>query len=187
MVSERLARTLARIDEANAEDPKGEELVYGQRMTAWLERLVPDAAETVRIAARAQHIRRHQIPRDSYPMDRVGYLKWRSALYDHHADQAEAILREEGYDDESIARVRKMLRKKQMRDDPDVQTIEDVACLVFLEHYFPAFAEQHDDDKLVDIVRKTWKKMSSRAREAAGGIALPERLRQIVGRAVAAA
>jgi hypothetical protein len=128
------------------------------------------------------------IPRDDYPRTRVGYLEWRSALYDFHADQAEAILREVGFgdDDDTIPRVRKMLRKKGMRDDPDVQTLEDVACLVFLEHYFVPFVAEnaYDDAKLADIVRKTWRKMSDRAHEAALGIALPEREREIVALAL---
>lgn len=181
----RLGRAMERIDAANAEDPKGEELVYGQRMSAWLDRLYPDASDALRLAARAQHIRRWEIPRDSYPMDRVGYLKWRTALYDLHADRAEAILRDVGYDDGTVERVRKMLRKKGRKDDEEVQALEDVACLVFLEHYFPAFAAKHGDDKIVDIVRKTWRKMSHHAHQAALGLELPEREKGLVERALA--
>lgn len=188
MADSRLALAIERIDAANREDPKGEAEIYGRRMTEWLERIAPDANDALRIAVRAQHIRRWKIPRDGYPRTRVGYLKWRTALYDFHADQAEAILREVGYGDEddTIPRVRKMLRKKGMREDPDVQTLEDVACLVFLEHYFAPFVAEndYDDDKLADIVRKTWRKMSERAHEAALGIDLPARERAIVALAL---
>lgn len=188
MADPRLARAIDRIDAANREDPKGGAEIYGRRMTEWLERIAPDANDALRIAVRAQHIRRWQIPRDDYPRTRVGYLKWRSALYDLHADQAEAILREVGFgdDDDTIQRVRKMVRKNGMRDDSDVQTLEDVACLVFLDHYFAPFVaeNEYDDAKLADIVRKTWRKMSERAHEAALGIALPERERRIVALAL---
>ena len=181
----RLEQAIERIDARNAEDPRGEERVYGQRMTAWLDRLYPEASDALRIAARAQHLCRWKIPRDSYPMDRVGYLKWRSALYDLHADLAEEVLREVGYDDDTVERVRKMLRKKGRKDDPEVQALEDVACLVFLEHYFADFAKKHDDDKLVDILQKTWRKMSDRARQAALSLELSGREKQLVDRALA--
>ena len=188
MSDPRLARAIERIDAANREDPTGEAETYGRRMTDWLERLAPDASDALRIAARAQHIRRWQIPRAEYPRTRAGYLKWRSALYDFHADQAEAILRGVGFgdDDDTIPRVRKMLRKKGMRDDSEVQTLEDVACLVFLEHYFAPFVAEndYDDEKLAGIVHKTWRKMSARAHEAALGVDLPERERAIVAMAL---
>lgn len=181
----RLARAVERIDAANADDPKGQELVYGQRMSAWLERLHPDASDALRLAARAQHICRWRIPRDTYPMDRVGYLKWRTALYDLHADVAEEILRGAGYGDATVERVRKMLRKKGRKDDSEVQALEDVACLVFLEHYFGDFAAKHDDPKVIGILRKTWAKMSDDARQAALSLELPEREKALVERALA--
>jgi hypothetical protein len=185
-IDARLARAIERIDAANAEDPKGEALAYGERMSEWLERLRPDAPPALRIAVRAQHIRRWKIPRDDYPRDRVGYLKWRTALYDFHADEAEAILRAVGYDDDTVTRVRKMLRKKELRKDAEVQALEDVACLVFLEHYFAEFAQTQNDDKVVDILRKTWKKMSERAHDAALSLSrsLEERERRLVERAL---
>jgi len=163
-------------DEANAEDPVSEivdgqpvpkELVYGRRMSARLAVFAPDAPETVKLAARAQHIRRWEVPRETYPEGRAGYLKWRTELYERHGDIAGAIMKDVGYDDQSIERVRALLRKRGLKTDPDVQLMEDVICLVFLEHYFHDFAQKHDEEKLVPIVRKTWNKITDKAHEAA--------------------
>jgi hypothetical protein len=136
-------------------------------MSARLAAFAPDAAETVKLAARAQHIRRWEVPRDSYPEGRAGYLKWRTDLYKRHADIAAGIMRDAGYDDETIERVRTLLRKRGLKTDPDVQLMEDVICLVFLEHYFHDFAPKHDEEKLIPIVQKTWNKMTEKAHEAA--------------------
>ncbi len=143
------------------------ELVYGQRLSARLAAFAPDAPETVKLAARAQHIRRWEVPRDSYPEGRAGYLKWRTDLYKRHGDIAGEIMGDVGYDAETIDRVQTLLRKRGLKTDPDVQLMEDVICLVFLEHYFHDFAPKHDEEKLIPIVQKTWKKMSDRAHEAA--------------------
>jgi hypothetical protein len=172
----RLDDALRRFDEANAEDPNTEmvngqplpkELVYGQRMSVRLAGFAPDAPETVKLAARAQHIRRWEVPRDSYPEGRAGYLKWRTDLHKRHAEIAGEIMGEVGYDAGPIDRVQTLLRKRGLKTDPDVQLMEDVICLVFLEHYFHDFAPKHDEEKLIPIVQKTWKKMSDRAHEAA--------------------
>lgn len=172
----RLEEAFRRFDAANAEDPNSEvvdghpapkELVYGQRMSARLSLFAPDAAETVKLAARAQHIRRWEVPRASYPEGRAGYLKWRTDLYKRHGDTAAEIMSEVGYDDETIERVRTLLRKRGLKTDPEVQLLEDVICLVFLEHYFHDFAKKHDEQKLISIVQKTWRKMTKRAHEAA--------------------
>lgn len=180
----KLQRALDRIDAVNAEDPEGKELDYSRRMTDWLERLEPEAGDALRLAVRAQHIGRWKIPRSAYPKDRVGYLTWRNELGKLHADWTAEILRDVGYDGQTIERVRKMLRKKGLKTDPEVQTLEDVACLVFLEHYFADFAREHDDDKVVDILRKTWRKMSERGRQAALGLSLGEREKALVDRAL---
>lgn len=148
-------------------EPLPKELVYGQRMSARLSVFAPDAPETVQLAARAQHIRRWEVPRDSYPEGRAGYLKWRTDLYKRHGDIAGAIMKDVGYDDHAVERVQTLLRKRGLKTDPDVQLMEDVICLVFLEHYFHDFAQKHDEEKLIPIVQKTWKKMTSKAHEAA--------------------
>jgi hypothetical protein len=172
----RLERAFRRFDEANAQDPNTElvngqpvpkELIYGQRMSARLAIFAPDAPEAVKLAARAQHIRRWEVPRDSYPEGRAGYLKWRTDLYKRHGDIAAGIMKDVGYDEETIERVRTLLRKRGLKTDPDVQLMEDVICLVFLEHYFHDFAKKHDEQKLVTIVQKTWKKMTEKAHDAA--------------------
>lgn len=175
----RLDEAFRRFDEANAEDPSSElvggaqvpkELVYAQRMSERLDAFAPEAPETVKLAARSQHIRRWEVPRDSYPEGRAGYLKWRTDLYKRHGDTAGVIMAEVGYDDETIERVKTLLRKRGLKTDPEVQLLEDVICLVFLEHYFHDFAKKHEEDKLIPIVQKTWKKMTSRAQEAALGL-----------------
>jgi hypothetical protein len=172
----RFDNAIRRFDEANAQDPNTEliggqpmpkELIYGQRLSARLAAFAPDAPETVKLAARAQHIRRWEVPRDSYPEGRAGYLKWRTDLYKRHGDIAGEIMGDVGYDAETIDRVQTLLRKRGLKTDPDVQLMEDVICLVFLEHYFHDFARKHDEEKLIPIVQKTWKKMSDRAHEAA--------------------
>ena len=177
----RFEAAIARFDAANAEDPNTEaadgvaqpkELLYARRMTAWLDKLAPEASEALRLAARAQHIRRWAIPRRDYPMTRTGYLKWRTTLYRFHADTAGAILREVGYDDATVAAVQSLLRKERLKRNPDMQYLEDVACLVFLESYFAAFAPQYDEQKVLDILRKTWKKMSPQGRAAARHFAM---------------
>ena len=189
----RLREAQARFDRANAEDPNREavdgeqqprELVYARRMTATLERFAPDASEAVRLAARCQHIRRWTVPRDTYPDGRDGYRRWRTDLARFHAETAGAILRDVGYGDDTVARVGALLRKERLKADPAVQLLEDVACLVFMEHYLPAFAQQHDAEKLAGILRKTWRKMSPRGQAAALRLDLEPGLRELVARAV---
>jgi hypothetical protein len=192
----RFEAAIARLDEANRRDPNRElhdgeevpkELLYARRMTAWLDRLAPDASEPLRLAARAQHLERWTIPRAEYPMDRTGYLRWRTALKKVHAERAGEILRDAGYDEDTIKRVASLVRKDRLSDDPETQTLEDVACLVFLESYFTTFARKHDEEKLVSIVRKTWKKMTPRGHGAALTLlsALPEEDADLIRKALA--
>ena len=188
----RFREALARFDAANAGDPNREpvdgaeqprELVYARRMTETLERLAPDAAEVVRLAARCQHIRRWTIPRGTYPDGRDGYRRWRSDLARFHAETAGAILCDVGYGAAAITRVQALLRKEHLKTDPEAQLLEDVACLVFLAHYLPAFASRQDEDKLVNILRKTWRKMSERGRAEALRLDLDPGLRRLVSEA----
>ena len=191
---DRFRRAVERFDAANSEDPNREladgaeqpkELVYARRMTARLDRFRPDAPEAVRLAARCQHIRRWTIPRTDYPAGREGYRRWRTELARFHADTAAAILREVGYGDEVVARVGSLLRKERLKADPDVQLLEDVICLVFVEHYLASFAPKHDEETLAGVLRKTWRKMSEDGRRAALALDLPEKVRSVVERAVA--
>jgi hypothetical protein len=188
----RYQQAIAAIDAANGADPnrvsgRPKELVYSEQMSRWLDRLAPGAAEPLRLAVRAQHIRRWEIPRDSYPMDRVGYLKWRTDLKHLHAKLVGEILAGAGYDDVTVARVQGLVRKDRLKQDPDSQTLEDVACLVFLENYFADFAKQHDAAKVIDILRKTWKKMSPAGQAAALALEMPAAAHELVEQALAPA
>ncbi len=185
-------------DEANGEDPNMErvdgreypkELLYAWRMTEMQERYVPEASEAVKLAVRAQHIQRWKIPRNTYPMDRPGYLQWRTGLYKFHAETAGRIMKQAGYDDAMVERVKTIVGKKGLKVNPETQLMEDVADLVFLEHYMAGFADQHpeyDEEKWVQIIRKTWQKMSPDAREfvLAGKVKLPEALTPLILKAV---
>ena len=179
--ADRMQRCIERFDAANAEDPNREpdglpkELAYSQRMTAWLERLAPDAPDEVKLAVRAQHIRRWEIPRNSYPQGRAAYLRWRKELGRFHADTAGAIMRDCGYGAEMVARVQAIIRKERYKADPWAQLLEDVACLVFLEFYFEAFSGEQSEESMVNILRRTWRKMSERGHEAAGTISYTPR------------
>jgi len=178
----RLADVIAAIDAANARDPntievdgrlQPAELVYGRRMSETLARLAPHASEHLRIAARGQHIERWTSPRASYPAGRVGYLKWRKDLQGFHARRIGEIMMAAGYDAGDVERVGALVRKERLKSDPDAQMIEDVACVVFLEHYLADFLAKTDEDKLAGILAKTWNKMSAAGHAEALKLALP--------------
>lgn len=175
----RFEKTMAIFDAANSEDPNKEisggktypkELLYAQRMSAMLKHFAPDASELVQLAVRCQHICRWKIPRDTYPMDVNGYKRWRISLYKFHGEVAGEIMRDAGYDDETIIRLQAMLRKEKLKTNPDTQLLEDVVDLVFLQHYlgdFVAKYSHYEEEKLLDILRKTWRKMSDTGHAAA--------------------
>ncbi|MEM6769717.1 MAG: DUF4202 domain-containing protein [Bacteroidota bacterium] len=184
---------LAAFDHCNAQDPRQQivegqlhpyALIYGQRMTEQLALFAPTASQALRLAARAQHLERWVIPRQDYPMDRPGYLRWRNALKAYHARRAGEILAEVGAEEELIGRVAFLLQKKQLKRDAETQTLEDVICLVFLEHYAEAFAAQHTEEKVTAILQKTWRKMSVPGQEAALRLKLPAGVSDLVGRAL---
>lgn len=189
----RFEQAIAAFDAANAEDPhrlvvgnepRPRELVHAERLSAWVERLAPNASEALRLAARCQHIRRWQIPRASYPAGRVGYLQWRTELARFHADTAASILEELGYEREIIDAVRRINVKQGLRSNPDTQTMEDALCLEFLESEFEDFARKHPPEKVIEIVQKTWKKMSTRGQELALNLPLSEPALALVTRAL---
>ena len=175
----RFEKAIALMDAANAEDPNSETadgseypkgLLYAHRMSAMLARFSAEASEALQLAVRAQHIQRWKIPRAEYPMTRAGYHQWRIRLRDFHAEIASSLLNEAGYDAETIARVCSLVRKEHLRQDAEAQTLEDVSVLVFLESYLEDFVRTHsdyDEAKLIDILRKSLRKMSARGREAA--------------------
>jgi hypothetical protein len=188
-----LEKTLAAFDAANLEDPNTEivdgksvakEWIYAQRMNVQLNSFCSSPSEVLQLAARAQHICRWKIPRSDYPMDKSGYKKWRLDLAQLHGDIAGEIMAANGYGEITIARVKDLLLKRSLKRDQEVQTLEDVICLVFLEFYLEDFARKHDEDKLIDIIRKTWNKMSSTGHAAALKLPLPEAMLGLVGKAL---
>ena len=191
---QRFTNTIARFDAANAQDPNREdgrprELLYAERMTAMLKRFAPDASEAVQLAVRAQHIQRWLTPRSTYPAGRLGYLKWRAGLYQFHAETAATIMAETGYDAALIARVKAAISKQDLKANSETQLLEDVSALVFLEHYLAGFAAQHpdyDEAKWLDIIRKTWRKMSDAAHAfvLTGQIHLPDGLAPLIRKAI---
>ncbi len=192
-MTELLQDAIARIDAANAEDPNREfvdgaaqpkEVVYAERMTGWLEKLSPEASGALRIAARAQHIERWTMPRAEFPDGREGYLRWRTTLAKFHAERTAAIIAEAGYQADVIDRVKGLLRKHRLKTDPEVQMLEDVACLVFLESYFADFSKRHDEAKVIGILRKTWAKMSPKGHAAALALDMPDDARLLVEKAL---
>jgi hypothetical protein len=191
--SSRFAAAVAAIDAALAEDPHREtaggepvpaELLYGRRMSAWLERLEPDAGVALRLAVRCQHLGRWKIPRDDYPRGRRGYLAWRNACKRLHSEAAGEILTAAGVDEPTVRRVRDLVEKRRLAADPEAQRLEDAACLVFLENGLAAFAAEHPEEKVVAVLRKTWGKMSPRGQAAALALPLPPPLRELVERAL---
>jgi hypothetical protein len=173
----------------NQDQGQPKELLYARRMTGMIVRYAPDASEVAQLAVRAQHIRRWTVPRSSYPMTKEGYHAWRTGLYKFHAETAGELMRQAGYDDAMIDRVKAAVGKRGLKVNPDTQMMEDVTDLVFLEHYMLDFAGKHADyseEKWLEIVRKTWKKMSERAHAFAtgGGIKLPEPLVPLILKAI---
>jgi len=192
-------KALSLIDAANSEDPNKvtdengkewpKELLYSLRMSDMLERFAPDADDVCKLAIRSQHIQRWKSPRDNYPMDRIGYLKWRTDLYKFHAETAGELMAQAGYSQDDIDRAMKMVGKKNIKHNPDTQLLEDVTDLVFIEHYMIEFAGKHpeySEEKWIEIIQKTWKKMSEAGQQFAlsGKIKLPEPLVPIIQKAV---
>ena len=166
---DRLVKALAAVDAANADDPftlvfRGEERpkeqLHAELMTEWVQRLDPTATDAQLVAARAHHMRRWALPRESFPEGRAGYLRWRTALKRQHADDVGAILAEVGYGPEVVERVQQIVRKEGLGRDPQVQVHEDALCLVFLQTQFDDLADRLGDDKTIDVLRKTARKMS---------------------------
>ena len=198
MTQQKFDTAIKLIDAANSEDPNREisegkdwpkELLYSHRMSDMQQRFAPEADDAMKLALRAQHIQRWKSPRSDYPMDRKGYHQWRTGLYSFHADTVGALLAKAGYDEAFIERVKQAVSKKSLKTNPDTQLLENVTALVFIEHYMLAFAEKHpeyDEQKWLEIIRKTWKKMSDQAQQfaLAGQIKLPEPLVPLIQKAV---
>jgi hypothetical protein len=186
------ARVLAAIqafDRANAEDPnhlvvdgeeRPKELVHAERLAAWVDLLDANASEPLRLAARCQHICRWKTPRTEYPEGRKGYIQWRTGLQKFHAQTAAEILQEVGFDEAMIQRVQRINMKKGLGKEHDTQVMEDALCLSFLAHEFDEFMTKHSDEKLIDIVAKTWRKMSTPAKDEALQLKYSERAATLI-------
>ncbi len=190
---DQFAKAIAAFDAYNTNDPNLEEfagksfpkeILYAQRMTERLYRFAPTADETVKLAARCQHIGRWEIRRSSYPINKKGYLQWRSDEKMHHAKIAESILTSCGYDSDVIEKVKFLVLKKELHTNVDTQLMEDVVCLVFIEYYLEEFAAKHDGEKVIDIIRKTIKKMSQAAIEAVGQIPVSSKMQSMLQQAI---
>jgi hypothetical protein len=193
--AQRFKRALARFDEENSGDPNHEivdgkqqprELVYAQWLTDWVLRLRPDASEELRLAARCQHLRRWEVPRNSYPMTRVGYLQWREGLKKFHAQKAGEILKDVGYSEEVVSRVQSLNLKKDFPKDPETRVLEDALCLLFLEKQFADLAAKTAEDKIINAVQKTWKKMTEQARAKALELSFGEKEKKLIQQALMA-
>ena len=193
MISDRFEKAITTFDAYNLNDPHQEEfegklvskeVLYAQRMSQRLNDFYPAAPEYLKLAAHCQHIGRWEIPRESYPMDKKGYLQWRNVLKSHHAKLAEQILLSCRYDDATIEKVKFLLQKKELFTNPDTKVLEDVICLVFIEHYLEDFASKHEPPKVVDILQKTLKKMSPRAIEEAAKIPVSEKIKILIHQAL---
>ncbi len=199
MSQERFDAAIAAIDRANADDPntitvdgeaRPKELTHAEMVTDWVRRLADEPSEELLLAARAHHLRRWTVPRNSYPEGRAGYLRWRRDLHQQHADDVGTILGDVGYPTGTVERVQAIVQKKGLaQGDPEVQILEDALCLVFIETQFREIAERledqyGDEDKMVEVVHKTLKKMSDAGRACALQIDLDPRDRDIVGQAV---
>ncbi len=189
----RFETAIALIDKANSEDintykiagldyPK--ELLYSQRMSRKLLQFEPNASKALQIAARAQHICRWKIVRKEYAMDRIGYLKWRKTLKKMHADLTVDIMKQVGFDEQFRDRVKAIILKKLIKKNEESQTLEDTICLVFLDYYFEEFSAKHEDEKVIDILKKTWVKMSEKGHEIALKLPFSDKSLALVKKAI---
>jgi hypothetical protein len=191
--SQRYESALRRFDDENARDPNLEadngipqprELLYARRLTKWVLQLCPDATEELRLAARCQHLCRWEIPRQSYPMTRAGYLQWRANLKKFHAQKSGDILRETGYPEDAVRRVQDLNLKKNFPDDPEVRVLEDALCLVFLEFQLAGLAAKTAEDKTINAIQKSWQKMTEAGRAAALKLNYGDREKALLERAL---
>lgn len=192
--SQKLTATVSAIDEINNQDPNvitfnnqthPKALIYGQQMSDCLEQYWPNSDEILHIAVRAQHIQRWHLKRSEFELGKAGYYQWRIALGKFHAETTEKLMIEQGYSHEHAANAASIIRKEQLKTDSATQTLEDVACLVFIQHYFDDFASKHSEEKIIRILQKTWMKMSEKAQGIALSLTLPKHLSKLIDKALA--
>jgi hypothetical protein len=190
----RFREAIRRFDELNSRDPNQEpdgermaprELINSQRVCAWVMRLDAAASEELRLAARCQHLCRWEIPRETYPATRAGYHQWKNELKRFHAARSAEVMRGVGYPEDIIGKVSDLNLKRNFPADPQVRTLEDALCLVFLEHQFGELAAKLDDEKTVNALKKSWEKMTDAARAHALALQYSAREMELVQRALA--
>jgi len=184
-----LTRARAAVDAAHTADPRSKdgvagEIRYAERVEHWVRRLVTPASPVLLLAARAQHLERWAIPRSEFPEGRGGYLRWRSAVHERQGQRVREILAAAGCAADVAERVAVLVAKAAPRGDAEAQALEDAACLVFLEQDLAPFAAQHPREKALDVLRKTWRKMSPAGQQAALALSLPDGVRALVAEAV---
>lgn len=193
MTSSRYSAAIKLLDAGHATDPKlvvindeeqPYELHYSRKMGKYLEKRDPTASETLRLAINAQHFRRWEVPRDAYPMNKVGYYAWRTGLKKRQAEMAFKICLDCGYSEDEAERVAQLIRKENLKEDNETQVLEDVACLVFLDDQFEEFEKLHDEDKMIRILQKTWVKMTDKGHELALEIPMSERCKELIQKAL---
>lgn len=193
MANAKFELALQVFDEAHSQDPniivvdgndQPYELHYSRKMSEYLEKHSPNASALLRLAVRAQHLRRWEVPRDSYPMNRQGYYSWRTHLKNRQAELARQICLNSGYSEEDADRVAALIRKENAKKDEETQVLEDIACLVFLDDQFEEFGKQHDEEKIVTILRKTWGKMSARGHKLALEISMSDHPKKLIAMAL---
>jgi len=194
MTTSRLEKVLSAIDDINNQDPNqtqvdgkavAKEWLYGQYMSECLTTYWPDANELLKIAVRAQHIKRWHLKRSEYEIGKAGYFKWRIALGKFHAQTTQDLMTDQNYSQDEATSTAAIIRKEKLKSNSDSQTLEDVACLVFLQYYFDEFAAKHSEEKIIRILQKTWAKMSDKAHTIALSLTLPEHLAKLVNKALA--
>lgn len=182
-------RARERIDAAHAADParaadgRAAELVYADRVEAWVVKLTPSASPILRLAARCQHLERWLTPRATFPEGKVGYLNWRRSLYTQQAERARELMLAAGISAEEAAEAAMWISKSGLKTNPGTQVLEDAAVLVFLENEIAGFASQHAEyprEKFVDILKKTWRKLSPAGQHAALSLDLPPAIAALV-------
>ncbi len=193
MLEKKIIVAIKIFDEINSLDPNriqfhGEdfpkEILYSNWLTLWVEKLNPVKSDALRLASRCQHLKRWEISRDKYPEGLKGYMQWKKELLKFHADESEKVLRNLHIDESIIQQVRKINLKQDIRNNPEVQIMEDALCLVTLEFQLEEFSLKHTDEKMIEIIRKSWNKMSNSARDKAKKITYSPRVLKLVLEAI---
>ena len=190
----RLEKAFELFDNYNKQDPRTinyngnkhpYEYFYALQLHDWVKKLEPNAGEALLLASRCQHIGRWEIPREQYPKGKAGYLTWRKELAKFHAAKAGELLQQAGYNDDEIKAVQHILLKEQLKFDKEVQVMEDALCLVFLQFQYDDFLQQHDEEKVIRILKKSWGKMNDAGRQAALQLQYSEKGKALLEKALA--